>query len=95
MELDHELAIKPEGVMVQAKDGRLFFLPEAELERLAVKPEHTEAAVKMRAAGLGGGGTIANPQYMCATLINWMEHHNPNTMAWRKVCLKALDQGCW
>ena len=84
MDPDLDLDEKPEGLLVRASDGRVFFLPESEQERFAVSTEHHAVTEKLF-FGSGNNGPVAHPSASCKLIWDYMMSHDPNNITWRRV----------
>ena len=81
---------EPQGVVVQASDGRMFFLTNQEAKRTAIQ------STKLYSAYLSisqGGGNRPQPQQEdhCAAIKKWLDTSNPDTREWRSVVLAYFE----
>jgi hypothetical protein len=92
---------EPEGVTVQAADGRLFFLSNEEASRLAIPQTKLYTAFHFisqipsdapapEAQKKGGAPVVANPKG-CGGIGRWLNHHSPHSAKWRRLCIWYFD----
>jgi len=86
---DIEATQQPRGALVRSVDGDFFFLSESDTERLRISREHYHTLEKV---WKGSGGGSAEPLISCGALWNWLTHHEPNSVAWRRVSVMWMNQ---
>jgi hypothetical protein len=89
-QLLQEAENEPAGVVARSADGRLFFIPEAEADRLAIE----DSSLYRAFLAAGGGTSSAKPHdslYPCGLTKDWLDSHGPNSARWRRICLEYFD----
>jgi hypothetical protein len=86
----------PTGVTVQAADGRLFFLTDAEAERTAISTNKLYIAYRAisQLQNGGEGKGVAAPLIKegdCPGVKEWLDTHAPNTDTWRDISWRYFD----
>lgn len=86
----------PKGVAVQAADGRLFFLTNAEAERTAIPANRlylAYRAISQQQNGGEGKGVARShiKAEFCPGVKTWLDEHSPNSDTWRDICSQYFD----
>jgi hypothetical protein len=82
-----ESSDEPEGVTVQAADGRLFFLSKADAERTLIPPNDLYVAFR----------AVRQPRHRdaftenCGRIWKWVETHSPDSAKWRRLTLLYFE----
>jgi hypothetical protein len=85
-----ESSTEREGVTVQAPDGRLFFLPKEDADRLAIPRSGLYTAfraVRDRAPRT----TEREKEDPCPGMWRWLESHEPDSDRWRLTCIVYFE----
>jgi hypothetical protein len=80
---------EPAGIVTRSADGRLFFIPETETERLEIGDSNLYKA--FLAAGGGASSAQTASLYPCALSKSWLDSHSPKSAKWRRYCLEYFD----
>jgi hypothetical protein len=89
-EVLQEAENEPAGVVARSADGRLFFIPDAEADRMAIQDSNLYKAF----LAAGGGTSPAKPDdslYPCVLVKNFLDSHSPHSAKWRRMCLEYFD----
>ena len=91
---------EPEGVTVQAADGRVFFLTKQEAKRLGI-PKTKLYSAYLQLAEIEEGARRAYKQSgsrrpvrlhpRCRGMKRWLDTHSHNSRKWRAICLWYFD----
>ena len=83
-----DLEDEPSGVVVRSVDGRLFFIPDSEAERLTVEDSEEYRAFAARR----GRAPVekAESLYPCGLVRDWLDSHKP-TAKWRRICTEYFN----
>jgi hypothetical protein len=86
----------PKGVTVQAADGRLFFLTDAEAERAAIPANRLYLAYRAISQQQNGGeGKGVARSFIkaedCPGVKKWLDDNSPDSDTWREICLHYFD----
>jgi hypothetical protein len=84
-----EAVDEPSGVQAQATDGRLFFIPEAQADGLAVPKSGLYAAFRLVTCQ---PPVFAAKRSKCERVKRWLDTHSPHSAFWRSVCLSYFDE---
>jgi hypothetical protein len=84
-----ESSTEPEGVTAQAADGRLFFIPKEDADRLAIPNNDLYAAFRaVRGRKPRAIDLVEDP---CPRMWEWLETHPPHSAHWRLLCITYFD----
>lgn len=79
-----EATDEPAGVTARSADGRLFFIPDAEADRLRIENSKLyQAYVAVRGAEPPIESNALGP---CQRVKIWLDTHSPNSAKWRALC---------
>jgi hypothetical protein len=83
-----ELEDEPTGITARSADGRLFFIPDSEAERLAVEDSEEYRAFVARR----GAAPVERVEslYPCGLVRDWLDSHKPNAK-WRRISIEYGD----
>ena len=81
---------EPAGVVARSADGRLFFIPGSEADRLAIGDSTLYRAFF---AARGDEPPIAEKTSLgpCQRVKIWLDTHNPNSAKWRALCIAYFN----
>jgi len=91
MSTEVDLSKESEGVLVQAGDGRFFFIHNIDVERLGVSRENSAVLEKM-VSGMAPSNPIAHPNASCKLIWEYLMSHDPNNETWRRVSVMWINQ---
>jgi hypothetical protein len=91
MSTEVDLSNEPEGVLVQAGDGRFFFIHNIDVERFGVSKENSAVLEKM-VSGMVPSNPIAHPNASCKLIWEYLMSHDPNNETWRRVSVMWIRQ---
>lgn len=92
------------GVMVEAADGRVFFLPSDKADAFLVSTDESNIHRALMHAGrspLGPIGSevvsnksdpVAHPLASCRYMLHWLLTHNPDSMVWRQNSVMWMNR---
>jgi|ERR1700733_3820164 len=86
----------PKGVTVQAADGRLFFLTDAEAQRTEIPANLLYLGYRAISQQQNGGERqgVARSRIKaeyCSGVKEWLDTHGPNSDTWRDICDQYFD----
>ena len=86
-QLLREAKAEPSGIIARGTDGRLFFLPDAQADQLAI-PDSTMYTAFRLASEQPPVHVLRAP---CARVKRWLDTHSPNSEFWRRLCLAYFN----
>lgn len=78
------------GVIVEAPDGRIFFLPNAEAKKFQIKSSNLHRAF-LHVAKLPPRAHTAKKARGCAGTLKWLLTHDPDSQFWRQVSVDWMN----
>ena len=90
---DFNASTEGAGVMVEAPDGRVFFLPEADAAKFQVTTDssnlhrallHAGRRPQLQQQAGQGQPPPQQPQESCEYMLNWLLTHDPHSRIWRQ-----------
>jgi hypothetical protein len=81
---------EPEGVVARSEDGRLFFIPNADAERMTIADSNLYRA--FLAVKESKAPTHEERAFdPCEEAKTWLDSHEPNSAYWRALCLTYFE----
>lgn len=81
----------PTGVTVEATDGRIFFLPDAEARKFEIPKSNSYRAFRY----LSTHSPIQNVPHKkakgCKGVLKWLLSHDPDSEFWRQVSVDWMN----